>query len=333
MCLEAPEVVRLFKFIGNRIVFALLALWLLATVTFFLMQAMPGDPFLKPKALPESVEKNIRAKWGLDKPVVVQYLVYLGNAVTGDFGYSYYYKGSRTVAEVIGAGFPASADLGIRSLTIAVILGLLLGIVAALNAGKAADAFAMFLAILGVSVPAFVLAYLVQYFIAYKLTAAVKPVLGFRLFPITGWKAYDFRTTFGFKVLPVIALSFGSMATISRLMRSSMLDVISSDYIKTAKAKGLSRNAVIAKHMIRNSVLPIVTVLGPMAAAIMTGTFVIESIFGVPGMGRLYITSVQNQDYTVIMGTTLFYGAFLIFMNLLVDIAYGLIDPRIRLAD
>jgi oligopeptide transport system permease protein len=317
----------LYKFIATRILYTVMALWLLATVTFFMMQAMPGDPFLKPKALPESVEKNVRAKWGLDKPVVVQYLIYVKNAAIGDFGYSYYYKGSRTVAEVIGAGFPASAELGLRSLTLAILFGLLLGITAALNAGKFGDAFAMFLAILGVSVPAFVLAYLVQYFIAFKTSAALKPLLGFRLFPITGWKSEMS------KVLPVIALSFGSMATISRLMRSSMLDVISSDYIKTAKAKGLSRNAVILHHMLRNSLLPIVTVLGPMAAAIMTGTFVIESIFGVPGMGRLYITSVQNQDYTVIMGTTLFYGAFLIFMNLLVDIAYGLIDPRIRLAD
>jgi len=317
----------LYKFIATRILYTVMALWLLASVTFFMMQAMPGDPFLKPKALPESVEKNVRAKWGLDKPVVVQYLVYIKNAAIGDFGYSYYYKGSRTVAEVIGAGFPASAELGLRSLVLAIFFGLLLGIIAALNAGKFADAFAMFLAILGVSVPAFVLAYLVQYFIAFKFSAAMKPLLGFRLFPITGWK------TESAKILPVIALSFGSMATISRLMRSSMLDVISSDYIKTAKAKGLSRNAVILRHMLRNSLLPIVTVLGPMAAAIMTGTFVIESIFGVPGMGRLYITSVQNQDYTVIMGTTLFYGAFLIFMNLLVDIAYGLIDPRIRLAD
>jgi len=317
----------LYKFIATRILYTVLALWLLATVTFFMMQAMPGDPFLKPRALPESVAKNVRAKWGLDKPVVIQYLVYLKNAAVGDFGYSYYYKGSRTVAQVIGAGFPASAELGLRSLVLAIFFGLLLGIIAALNSGKFADAFAMFLAILGVSVPAFVLAYLMQYFIAFKFSAALKPLLGFRLFPITGWK------TEASKVLPVIALSFGSMATISRLMRSSMLDVITSDYIKTAKAKGLSRNAVILHHMLRNSLLPIVTVLGPMAAAILTGTFVIESIFGVPGMGRLYITSVQNQDYTVIMGTTLFYGAFLIFMNLLVDIAYGLIDPRIRLAD
>ena len=186
----------------------------------------------------------------------------------------------------------------------------------------------MLLAILGVSVPSFVLAYLMQYFVAFKLSVLLKPILGFRLLPITGWNQSGAA-----KILPVIALSFGSMATISRLMRSSMLDVINSDYIKTAKAKGLSRNAVILRHMLRNSLLPIVTVLGPMAAAILTGTFVIESIFGVPGMGRLYITSVQNADYTVIMGTTLFYGAFLIFMNLLVDIAYGLVDPRIRLAD
>ena len=318
----------MYKFIATRIVYTVLALWLLATVTFFLMQAMPGDPFLKPKALPESVEKNVRAKWGLDKPVVVQYLIYVKNAAIGDFGYSYYYKGSRTVAEVIGAGFPASFGLGIRSLIVAIFLGLLLGIIAALNSGKFGDAFAMLLAILGVSVPSFVLAYLMQYFVAFKLSVLLKPILGFRLLPITGWNQSGAA-----KILPVIALSFGSMATISRLMRSSMLDVINSDYIKTAKAKGLSRNAVILRHMLRNSLLPIVTVLGPMAAAILTGTFVIESIFGVPGMGRLYITSVQNADYTVIMGTTLFYGAFLIFMNLLVDIAYGLVDPRIRLAD
>jgi oligopeptide transport system permease protein len=327
-----PEVVPLLKFIGTRIVYTVLALWLLATVTFFLMQAMPGDPFLKPKALPESVERNIRAKWGLDKPVFVQYVVYITNAATGDFGYSFYYKGSRTVAEVIAGGFPASFDLGIRSLLVALVLGLLLGIVAALNAGKLGDSFAMLLAILGVSIPAFVLAYLMQYFLAYKLTLALKPVLGFRLFPITGWRSNDWYKAFSAKILPVVGLSFGSMATISRLMRSSMLDVINSDYIKTAKAKGLSRNDVILRHMIRNSIMPIVTVLGPMAAAILTGTFVIESIFGVPGMGKLYITSVQNQDYTVIMGTTLFYGAFLVFMNLLVDIAYGLIDPRIRLS-
>jgi oligopeptide transport system permease protein len=250
------------------------------------------------------------------------------NAMVGDFGYSYYYKGSRTVAEVIGAGFPASFGLGIRSLIVALFMGLLLGIIAALNSGKFGDAFAMLLAILGVSVPSFVLAYLMQYFVAFKLSVLLKPFLGFRLLPITGWNQSGAA-----KILPVIALSFGAMATISRLMRSSMLDVINSDYIKTAKAKGLSRNAVILRHMLRNSLLPIVTVLGPMAAAILTGTFVIESIFGVPGMGRLYITSVQNADYTVIMGTTLFYGAFLIFMNLLVDIAYGLVDPRIRLAD
>ncbi len=318
----------MYKFIATRIVYTVLALWLLATVTFFLMQAMPGDPFLKPKALPESVEKNVRAKWGLDKPVVVQYLIYVKNAMVGDFGYSYYYKGSRTVAEVIGAGFPASFGLGIRSLIVALFMGLLLGIIAALNSGKFGDAFAMLLAILGVSVPSFVLAYLMQYFVAFKLSVLLKPFLGFRLLPITGWNQSGAA-----KILPVIALSFGAMATISRLMRSSMLDVINSDYIKTAKAKGLSRNAVILRHMLRNSLLPIVTVLGPMAAAILTGTFVIESIFGVPGMGRLYITSVQNADYTVIMGTTLFYGAFLIFMNLLVDIAYGLVDPRIRLAD
>jgi oligopeptide transport system permease protein len=312
------------KYMTTRVLYSLIALFILAALTFFMMQALPGDPFLKPKKLPPAVEANLRAKFGLDKPVWEQFFIYMKNVLTGNLGYSF--EAKRPVAEIIGRGIPASFELGIRSIVLAVIVGLLLGIIAALNAGRTRDAVTMFVAVLGVSVPGFVVGYIMQYYLAFKFSALLRVNLGIhQLFPITGWKNE------AAKFLPVIALAFGTMATISRLMRSSMLDVISSDYIKTARAKGLSSTAIIRKHMIRNSILPVITVLGPITAAIMTGTFVIENIFSIPGMGRLFVLSVQTQDYTVIMGTTLFYGAFLIVANFFVDIAYGLVDPRIRL--
>lgn len=313
------------KYLSTRVLYSLIALILLAALTFFMMQALPGDPFLKPKKLPASVEANLRAQFGLDKPVYEQFFIYMKNVVSGDFGYSF--ESKRPTAEVIVRGVPYSFELGIRSIILAIIVGLLLGITAALNAGKPKDTVAMVLAILGVSLPSFVIAYLMQYYLAYELSTQVRNWTGLQqLFPITGWKNE------ASKILPVIALAFGTMAQISRLMRSSMLDVISSDYIKTARAKGLSRSAIMRRHMFRNSILPVVTILGPLTAAVMTGSFVIENIFGIPGMGRLFVTSVQTQDYTVIMGVTLFYGAFLIITNMIVDIAYGFVDPRIRIA-
>lgn len=313
------------KYLINRFLYSLIALLLLAALTFFMMQALPGDPFLKPKKLPASIEANLKARFGLDKPVSQQFFIYMKNIISGDFGYSF--ESKRPVATVIGSGIPYSFELGIRSIILAVIAGLFLGVTAALNAGKTKDAITMFVAILGVSMPSFVIGYLMQYYVAFHFSTLTREWFNIQqLFPITGWK------TSSAKILPVIALAFGSMASISRLMRSSMLDVISSDYIKTARAKGLSRGAIIRRHMLRNSILPVITILGPMTAAVMTGSFVIENIFGIPGMGRLFVSSVQAQDFTVIMGTTLFYGAFLIVANMLVDIAYGFIDPRIRLA-
>lgn len=313
------------KYLSTRVLYSLIALILLAALTFFMMQALPGDPFLKPKKLPASVEANLRAKFGLDKPVYEQFYIYMKNIVAGDFGYSF--ESKRPTAEVISRGIPYSFELGIRSIILAIIAGLLLGITAALNAGKAKDSVAMVVAILGVSMPGFVIGYLMQYYLAFELSTVVRGWTGLQqLFPITGWKGE------ASKILPVVALAFGTMAQISRLMRSSMLDVISSDYIKTARAKGLSKGAIIRSHMFRNSILPVITILGPLTAAVMTGSFVIENIFGVPGMGRLFVTSVQTQDYTVIMGVTLFYGAFLILANMVVDVAYGFVDPRIRIA-
>lgn len=313
------------RYLTSRFLYSFLALLLLACLTFFMMQAMPGDPFLKPKKLPAQIEANLRAKFGLDKPILEQLWIYLKNVASGDMGYSF--ENKRPAFEVLSRGMPASFELGLWAILLALITGLFFGITAALNAGKWRDGLTMLVAIIGVSVPAFVIGYLMQYYLAYRMNEWVRTFNPDGSFlPIIGWDSVKAR------ILPVIALSFGGMASISRLMRSSMLDVISSDYIKTAKAKGLSRSAIIRKHMLRNSILPVVTILGPMTAAIMTGSFVIENIFAVPGMGRLFVIGVQAQDYTIIMATTLFYGTFLIVANLLVDLAYGLIDPRIRLA-
>lgn len=312
------------KYLTVRVLYAFIALVVLASLTFFMMQAMPGDPFLKAKKLPPAVEQNLKVKFGLDKPLAEQFFIYMANVATGDMGYSFETK--RPAVEVLLRGVPYSFELGIWSILFALGGGLYLGITAALHAGRTKDAVAMFVAIIGVSVPSFVIGYILQYYLAFQLSAVVKDVFNVRQFiPVTGWKSVASR------ILPVIALAFGTMATISRLMRSSMLDVISSDYIKTARAKGLSQGSIIRKHMMRNSILPVITILGPLTAAVMTGSFVIENIFAIPGMGKLFVTSVQTQDYTVIMATTLFYGAFLIFANLIVDIVYGLIDPRIRL--
>ena len=222
---------------------------------------------------------------------------------------------------MIGEAFPVSFDLGIRALIFAFIMGVLLGIVAAVKRGTVWDSLAMFLALIGVSVPSFIMGALLQYFLGLKLYQAT----GVQIFAIIGWA--DINS----KLLPPFALAFGSMATVSRLMRTSMLDVLSQDYIKTAKAKGLNQRQVVWTHAVRNAIMPVVTVMGPLVAAVLTGAFVVENIFSIPGLGRYFVQSVTSLNYTMIAGTTVFYGAFLIFANLVVDIIYGLIDPRIKL--
>ena len=293
----------------------LITLWVIVTLTFFLMHMIPGDPFTSEKRVPEQIRQNMLAKYHLDKPLIVQYGYYLRNLLHGDLGISLKYL-NRTVNEIIANGFPASFQIGMQSVIIGVFLGLILGIVAALNRNGFWDYVSMILAIIGRSVPNFIIATLLQYWIASKL----------RWLPVSGWG------TFAHTILPSIALSFASLSIISRLMRASMLDVIGQDYIKTAKSKGLSSFEIVWKHMIRNAILPIITVLGPLIAGIVTGTFVIERIFGIPGLGKYFVQSIYNNDYTMILGTTIFYSAILVFMMFLVDITYGFVDPRIRLS-
>lgn len=307
------------KYILKRLGYSIVTLFVLVALTFFMMQLLPGDPFTGEKQLPQVQMDALMAKYGLDKPVWQQFFIYIGNVVQGDLGTSLTYN--RAITLMIGEAFGVSFDVGIRAILFAFIGGVLLGTLAAIKRGKVADTVCMVIALIGVSVPSFIVASLLQYTLGLKLYQAT----GMRIFAITGWDSFNCR------ILPVIALGFGSLATISRLMRTSMLDVLGQDYIKTAKAKGLSQSGIIFKHAMRNAIMPVVTVLGPITASVLTGGFVVESVFGIPGMGRYFVQSVQNIDYMMIAGTTIFYGAFLILANLVVDIAYGLIDPRVKL--
>lgn len=304
----------MFRYTLKRLGTMILTLWVVVTITFFLMHAIPGDPFTDQKRIPAEILENLKAKYGLDKPLVVQYFTYLKNLLQGDLGMSLKYK-NRTVASMLKSGFPVSAQLGLAAGLFGITMGIFLGIVAALNHKGFFDYFVILLAILGVSVPNFVFSALFQYWFGVKL----------QWFPVARWG------TPYHVILPAWALGMRMIAFQARMMRTSMLDVLNQDYIKTAKAKGLSKSVVIWKHTIRNAILPVVTVLGPTIATLLTGTFVIEKIFGIPGLGKYYIQSIQQRDYTLILGTTVFYSAVLVFIIFLVDIAYGLIDPRIRL--
>ena len=307
------------RYILKRIIYSFITILVLVTITFLLMQLLPGEPFTAGKALPDSVMQALEKKYGLDKPVLQQLFIYIGNALRGDFGISI--QDGRAVTDVIAEAFPVSFSLGIRALLFAFIMGILLGVVAAVKRGTVWDSAAMFFALVGVSVPSFIMGAVLQYFLGLKLYQAT----GVQVFAVIGWS--DFNS----KILPAFALAFGSMATVSRLMRTSMLDVLSQDYIKTAKAKGLSQRQIVWKHAVRNAVMPVVTVMGPLVAAVLTGAFVVENIFSIPGLGKYFVTSVQTLNYTMIAGTTVFYGMFLILANLVVDLIYGFIDPRIKL--
>ncbi|MEH7126416.1 ABC transporter permease [Bacillus sp. JJ1773] len=303
------------KYIGKRLLYMLISLWLIVTATFFFMRIAPGNPFTSEKQLPPEIEANLNAHYGLDKPWYAQYGEYLLRVAKWDFGPSFKYK-SQTVNDLINDGFPVSFVLGMEAIFLAIAFGVLLGIVAALRHNKWPDYTAMVIAVLGISVPSFIMASVLQYVFAIKLG----------LFPVARWE------TFMHTVLPALALGSTPMAFIARLTRSSMLEVLSNDYIKTAKAKGLSQGVITVRHAIRNALLPVVTYMGPLTAGILTGSFVIEKIFGIPGLGAHFVTSITNRDYTVIMGVTVFYSVLLLVSILLVDIAYGIIDPRIKLA-
>ncbi|MCF6092956.1 ABC transporter permease [Microaerobacter geothermalis] len=304
----------MIQFLLRRLGMLIVTLWVIVTLTFILMHAIPGDPFLQEKKLPAQTIENLKKFYGLDKPLPVQYVNYLGNLMKLDLGPSFKSK-TRTVNDIIKQNFPVSAQLGAQSILFALITGLSLGVIAALRHNGTLDYTAMVIAVIGVSVPNIILAPLFIKIFAVELG----------WFPVARWG------TFAHTVLPSLALGFQSMAVIARLMRSNMLEVLNQDYIKTAKSKGLSSAVIVWRHTIRNAIMPVITILGPLTAALLTGTFVVEYVFGIPGMGKYFVTSITDRDYPVILGTTIFYSAILILANFLVDFAYGLIDPRIKL--
>jgi ABC-type dipeptide/oligopeptide/nickel transport system permease component len=293
---------------------SIITLWAIVTITFVLMHSVPGSPFAKEGKMPVAVYENLQKKYGLDKPLIEQYGIYLKNLLKGDFGDSMKSR-VETVNDMIGRGFPVSAYLGAESLIIALTIGPALGAFAALYQNKFPDYLSMIIAIIGISVPSFIMGTVLIQFVAKNVS----------WLPIGGWGAFKHT------ILPAFALSLMPLAYTARLMRSSMLEVLGQDYIKTAKSKGLAKSVVILKHAVRNAILPIISVLGTLISNTLVGSFVIEKIFGIPGLGMFFVKSIVSRDYTLIMGTTIFYSIILIFMLLLVDIAYTFIDPRIRL--
>jgi oligopeptide transport system permease protein len=306
------------QYILKRILSGLMTIWFIATATFVGMHAVPGDPLANAKAMKPEIRKNLEARYGLDKPVLHQYAIFLSNMAKGDFGISFTQK-NRRVNDIIREHFPVSAVLGVLALIIAAVGGVTWGAITAIYRDRWPDSVIMFLVVVAVSVPSFVFAMLGQLGII-KLNTW----LGFSLLPVAGWGSFSHM------LVPALVLGLGTMAYLTRLMRSSMLEVTGTDYIRTAKAKGVSPIRIFYKHQLRNAILPVITVLGPAIAAITTGGFVVELVFAIPGLGRYFVQAVQQLDYTVIMGTTVFYGSFLVLMVLLVDILYGFIDPRIR---
>ena len=303
----------------KRILQGIITVWFIATVTFIAMHAVPGDPLANERATTEQIRLNLEQRYGLDRPVSEQYLVFIGGILRGDFGISFTQE-NRRVNDIIRENFPVSATLGILAVTFAALGGILMGALTALFRNRLPDFAIMFLVILGISVPSFVVAALSQ-----LVLVDINASLGFSLLPVAGWG------TLRHMIVPSMVLGLGTMAYLTRLMRSSMLEITSSDFIRTARAKGLPPARIFLKHQLRNAILPVVTVLGPAIAAITTGGFVVELVFAIPGLGRYFVEAVQQLDYTVIMGTTVFYGAFLVSMVIVVDLLYGWIDPRVRL--
>jgi oligopeptide transport system permease protein len=304
----------MIRYVARRIVYMIVALFIIVSITFFISKALPGDPFSDPKLTPH-VRAQLYEKYGLDEPLYVQYAKYMANVAQGNLGNSYFYE-SRPVSLMILQRLPISAFIGIQAVIFGLVIGMVLGIVAALRHNTFWDSLAVVVAILGVSVPTFVLAPVLQYWLGLKL----------------GWFPVAYFESWIYSVLPSLALSVFVVSTVARFMRTEMLEVIGQDYITLAKAKGLSGLAVILKHVIRNAMIPLVTVMAPLTIYIIVGSLVVEQIFVVPGVGELFVQSVVVNDYSVILGTTIFFSVLFILALLIQDILYGVIDPRIRVS-
>jgi|TARA_B100000767_G_scaffold94818_1_gene91215 ABC-type dipeptide/oligopeptide/nickel transport system permease component len=309
----------MLRYTLKRLALGILTVWFIATATFFGMHAVPGDPLSSDKSTTAKIRANLEAKYGLDKPLLTQYAIYLKNISQGDFGISFTQE-NRQVNDIIKEHFPISAILGILAIVFAALGGILWGALTALYRNRWPDSVIMFLVILGISVPSFVIAAISQMFLVN-----INAFAGTTILPVGGWG------TVWHMIVPAMVLGLSTMAYLTRLMRSSMLEIVNTDYIRTAQSKGLPKTRIFSRHQLRNAILPVITVLGPAIAGITTGGFVVEIVFAIPGLGRYFVEAIQQLDYTVIMGTTVFYGAFLVFMVILVDLLYGWIDPRVRI--
>ncbi|MDQ0153898.1 oligopeptide ABC transporter permease [Robertmurraya andreesenii] len=303
------------KYVTQRIIYMIITLFLIASFTFFLMKIIPGTPFTKADKLSETQLAIMKEKYGLDDPVPVQYANYMMNLVKGDLGVSFQFD-NVGVTEIIVKSFGPSAQLGFQAIIFGTIFGIILGVLAALKQNTWVDYGSTFIAVLGKSIPSFVFAGLMQYYLGVKLG----------WFPVAFWRGPEYT------ILPTIALAMFPLATAARFVRTEMIEVLESDYIVLAKAKGASWFDIAFKHALRNALIPVVTVLGPLVVSLMTGSLVIEKIFGIPGIGEQFVKSIQVNDYPVIMGTTLLFAALFVVVILIVDLLYGVIDPRIRLA-
>ena len=302
------------KYIIKRIAMGLLSIFIVATLTFFLMNLVPGGPFVAEKSISKAAQEALAAKYGLDKHLFEQYITYITDFIKGDMGVSLRQRG-RTVSDIIFSKFPVSAKLAGIAVLVSLLVGIPLGCLSAYNRGKFADNFIIVLATCGIAIPSFIISVILLYTFGSKLN----------LLPTVG------LNTLSSYIMPVTALSVYPTAYITRLMRSSLLDVMGQDYIRTAKAKGLSNFKILFKHALRNAILPVITYVGPMLASLMTGSFIVEQIFAIPGLGREFVSAIVNRDYTMIMGTTIVLATLIIVANVIVDILYKIIDPRIKL--
>ncbi|OXS75108.1 oligopeptide ABC transporter permease [Domibacillus enclensis] len=303
------------KYTLKRLFYMVLTLFIIATITFFLMKLLPGSPLTNQERLSPEQQELILDKYGLNDPLPIQYVNYMTNLVQGDLGLSFQYD-NRPVAQMIAERIGPSAELGFQAIVFGTIVGILLGVIAALKHNTIWDYTATTIAVLGISIPSFVFAGLLQYYFGVE----------WQWFPVASWEGFEYT------ILPTLSLSVFVIATVARYMRSELLEVLNSDYIMLARAKGVSAPVIMVKHALRNALIPIITLLGPLAVNIMTGSLVIERIFAIPGIGEQFVRSINTNDYTVIMGITLFYSVLFIAVVFIVDILYGIIDPRIRVS-
>lgn len=304
------------KYVLKRVFFMAITLWLIATITFFLMQLLPGTPYTNQERLSPETIAMLNQQVGLDKPVIVQYGIYLSNLLQGDFGISFQFK-NQPVAHLLAGRVGPSLQLGLQAIIFGTVIGTILGMISAMKQNTWADTSSTLVAILGRSIPNFVFAVLLQYIFAIRL----------HVLPIAKWDGFIYT------ILPTIALAMSPLADSARFIRTEMVEVLHSDYVELARAKGLSRWEIAFKHGLRNSLIPLMTLLGPLAVALMTGSLVVENIFAIPGIGEQFVKSITTNDYPTIMAVTILYSFMLIFVILVVDLLYGLVDPRIRVSE